>query len=242
MNQFAMIYMTVEVDRERIDTHPPQVPFEADNDRAQQDLIDNAKRTAYMYDQYKVVMQTSVLWQNRFYHFMFCDDPDLPVRQVNEEWRYIEVVDYEKALIKRVTELMHNICPETPEGVSLGGGILAGWKVNAETWPLLANKAFGYGYTMPRCLLTDPMKRWSTIDRLFELSNIYSQGMSMSMRRLPTLADALDYWGCVGEHAKPDEIRQAICTNPVVAAGKIEEYLRDMETVIRQYYRIESGE
>lgn len=242
MSQLAIVYMTTDINRELIDEQPPQAPYEADTPQAQQEMTDNLKRTAYMYDAYKDVVDISVYWNRKFHHFMLCDDMAVQANKRDDEIRYMEIFEYEQDMMTAFHSLVCQICPETIDGIPLGGGILAGWKLTSDIWPILVNKVFKHGLHMPACLLTDPMKRWSSVDRLLDVSNIYSQGVSMNMRRLPALADTLEYWGCVGDHACPDRIRTLICEQPVLAAAQIETYLMDMDAVIRQYYRIRLGE
>lgn len=239
IDEVATIYMVTEINREFIDEHPPQSPYEADTPHAQQEMVDNLKRTAYMYDAYKDVVGISVCWAGRFHHFMYCDEAHLSIP--DDGLRTVNVFECEQDMMKAFHDLICRMFPETGDGIPIGGGVLAGWKITSEVWPILVNKAFRHGYHMPMSLMTDPMKRWSTVDKLLDVSNIYSQGISMNMRRLPALADALEYWGCGGDHACPDTVRKLLCENPRSAAIAIEEYLLDMDAVIRQYYRIKPG-
>jgi len=101
---------------------------------------------------------------------------------------------------------------------------------------MMANKAFTYGCPIPRALLSDPTRRYSTVDCLLDVGNIYAQGISMASRRLPALSDVLSYWGFRNKYATPREIKEAVCTDPLIAAALTEQYMADMELSIRQYY------
>jgi len=236
INNLAVIYITTEVNRERINLEPPQLPFEPDSALAEQDLMDSIKSGASNFDYYKDVVQCSMLWQNTYHHFMYCDDPALPNRQLDSEWRRIHVLDYERDLVCEFSKLINTIFPSTKEGYSLGGGTVAGWKLITEVWPIMVNKAFASGCILPRSIMVDPMKRYSTVNCLLDLSMIYTQGGAPNLRRLPALADTMKYWGFTDiEFPTPGEIRAGICRDPIIAASKVEIYLLAMEAVVRQY-------
>lgn len=236
LSNLAVIFVTTEVNKDRIDSDPPELPFEPSDPGMEQDLKSNAKYAAYQYDYYKDVIQCSILHHNVYHHFMYCDDPAVPNRKVDSDWRKVTVVDFEKDLIGLAMQEIGNVFPETNTGVPYGGGILAGWKLPWETWPMMVNKAFAYGCPMPRALMSDPIRRFSTYDCLLDVANIYAQGIAMSMRRLPALADVLGYWGFRNKYATPRDIKAAICHDPIVAAALTEQYMGDMELTINQYY------
>jgi hypothetical protein len=238
INEMAFVYMTTEINRDLIDSNPPQLPFDVEDASFEKELTDNSKRSAYQYDAYNDIIQVSFLWHDKYSHFFFCDDPDVATREVNEDWRTIQVFDYEKEVIDAVSAMTHSICTETGDGTPIGGGNIAGWKVTTDIWPMLINRMFKYDCRPPKSLETDITRKWSTVNRLVEVSNIYTQGVGAGMRRIPSLADTLVYWGFDSEYARTDDIRSAICGNPLVAASMVETYLRDMEAAIRQYYGV----
>jgi len=236
IDNLAVIYLTTEVNRERIDQDPPQLPFEPENSMAEQNLRDSVKVSAYQFDYYKDIIQCSILWQNKYYHFMYCDDHEIPNRKLDEDWRSIHVVDFEKDLVCEVSALVNTMFPTAKGGYSLGGGTVAGWELTTKTWPILINKAFGYGCVMSQTVITDPMKKYTTTNCLLDITTIYTQGASPTMRRLPSLADTLKYWGFTDiEFPTPGEIKEGICRDPIIAAHKVELYLLAMEGVVRQY-------
>ena len=236
IDNLAVIYMTTEVNRERIDQDPPQLPFEPDNALAEQNLRDSIKASAYQFDYYKDIIQCSILWQGRYYHYMYCDDHEIPNRNLDSDWRKIHVVDFEKNLVCEVSELINTMFPTAKGGYPLGGGVIAGWELRTKTWPMLTNKAFGYGCITSKTVLTDLMKQYTTVNCLLDISTIYTQGASPAVRRLPSLADTLKYWGFTDiEFPLPGEIKEGICRDPIIAAHKIELYLLAMEGVVRQY-------
>ena len=242
INNLAIIYMTTETNTDRINSYPVQLPFDVENTELEKDLIENFKKTAYQYDMYKDIIQISILWRNCYHHYFFCDDPDISVQDINEEWRHIVVFDYEHEAVRAAVKKLYEICPETAEGIPVGGGLLAGWKVNTDILPILVNKAFKYGLRLPASLMADPMRRWSTVENTLEISNLYGQGISTSVRRIPALADVLNYWGFSSEYVRPDAIREAVCEGPIKAVNMLETYLNDMEIVIQQYYNISPKE
>lgn len=236
IDNLSVIYITTEVDRERINQEPPQLPYEPDNPMAEQNLLDSVKTGAYQFDCYKNVVQCSIMWHNVYHHFMYCDDPSLPNRQVDGDWRHIHVVDYERDLICEFSKLVNEMFPCTVQGYPLGGGTIAGWRLTNDIWPLMVNKAFGSGCILPKSVMTNPMKRYTTTECLLDISTIYTQGAAPATRRLPSLADTLTYWGFTDiNFATPGEIRAGICRDPMLAASKVELYLLAMEGVVRQY-------
>lgn len=235
INNLAVIYMTTEVDRDRINQDPPQLPYEPENALAEQDLVDSMKSGASNYDYYKNIVQCSIFWQSTYYHFMYCDDPKIPNRKLDGDWRRITVVDYERDLICGVSSLINTIVPTTVQGFPLGGGTIAGWRLMNEIWPIIANKSFAAGCILPRCLMADPLKRYTTASNMLDISMIYTQGAAPNIRRLPFLADVLRYWGFTDKLPSPSEIRADICRDPLMAAHKVELYLLCLEAVIRQY-------
>ena len=236
IDNLAVVYVTTTVDRERINQDPPQLPFEPDSPLAEQNLMDSMKTGAYQFDYYKDIVQCSVLWHNTYNHFMYCADPSLPNRRVESEWRRIHVVDYERDLVCEFSKLISDMFPCTKEGYPLGGVTLAGWKLTNEIWPLMVNKAFSAGCLLPQFVLTNPMKRYSTLECLLDINTIYTQGATFN-RRLPSLADTMKYWGFTDiEFPTPGEIQAGICRDPIIAASKVELYMLAMEAVVRQYY------
>jgi hypothetical protein len=113
-------------------------------------------------------------------------------------------------------------------------GHIVGWKLQGEVWPMLVNKAVNCGTRCPRNLRTDPTKRYTTVDKLYDVSNIYTQGANFQ-RRLPALADALRYWGQAANYQPPSKILDAVCSQPALAARMIEPYLDGMAKVALEY-------
>jgi len=242
LNQFATVYMTTMVNHERIADCPPLLPFAVEDPDRRRELLDNAKSGAHNYDMYKDIVQVSFLYQDKFTHLMYCDDPEVKTENELGIGRDLIVVDSEERLVAAAVGTIQDFCPETHDGVPLGRVVLGGWKIRTDLWPTLVNKAFAHGYNMPRGLLTDPLQRFSTIDGLLEISNIYTQGINMSMRKLPALGDVLLYWGfddpadCSRRHLPPDNVRDLVCTNPKKAVDIIEPYLEDMRDAVHKYY------
>ena len=237
--KLVVMFMTTETDKERVQEQPPQLPFEVEP-WAQATVIDNARRSAYRYDAYKTIVQLSFLSMEGFAHFLLCDDPEYAENTIDTEYRHIAIVDTEEKLVQEAATFVRGKQVET-DGMVMSWRVFAGWKILADNWPLFVNKAFAYRQQIPYSLVSNPMKRFSTNDHLLEVSNIYSQGMSMGLRPLPTLPDALRYWGygidgVLRSHPTPQTICKKICEDPLGAAKDVECYLRDMTDVIARYY------
>lgn len=245
-NEIVLMYMTLENRLDRIEEFPPQLPFEVDDESMKEALEENAKKAAYQYDRYKDIVQLSFYYMDQFHHFLYCEDWDGADEQTSEN-REIKIFSTEGELIEAAVDLLNTYHVELGEVPGMQTAALtktfAGWKIHTDMWPIFVNKALQHGVNFPLGLKNDPMRRFSTMNNLLEVSNIYAQGINMSMRKLPALADALEYWGYTDyPHPRPAEIREQLCTDPVAAAKGTESYLVDMYDVIRRYYTGEKNE
>ena len=239
--ELAFIYMTTQVDEERIESDPPELPYDVEDAEHRKDLLKTMKRSAYQYDAYHELVQVSFLWNGCYHHFVFCNDPDIETRDTTGPYGRLRVFDIEVDMLAAVGELLGQIMPTTPDGIPLGAATLAGWKIGTDTVPFLVNRLMSAGLPVPSPLLTDPMRRFTTVDCLLDVSAIYSQGINMSMRRLPAVGDALKYWGLGEDYASPDLIRNAICTDPVKAVEHVQSHLAGMCIAVQQYYGGHNG-
>jgi hypothetical protein len=243
-SQLLMVYTTTETMMDRVDEDPPQVAVDTDDEEFRKQLLDSAKKGAYAYDVYRDLRQISFLTYSgpgapKFQHFMFCDDPDVDIEEhkVNGEERSVHVFDTESSIAGAVGNYLSNHYMSC-QGAAVKWRWLTGWKVGTDVWPFLINKLMKYNAWVPDLMKTDITRRWNSVNYLLDVSNIYSQGVSMGMRRLPTCSDALKYWGYDrpgGQHASAGEIRDQICTDPSRAVGLIEPYLEDMFDVVLRY-------
>ena len=233
-DQLLIVYLTTQANKERLDENPPRLPFDVQDPVFQKELLDGAKRTATAYDYYKDIIQLSFfhIGTDVKQHFMFCDTMGaLPEAPEN-----VSVFNVEANLVQASSNYLMGMFQETDTGISLGAPILTGWKVQTDIWPIIANKSMAYNMWVPSALKTNPLKRFSTIDCLLDVSNVYSQGINMSMRKLPFVGDALRYWGYQDiEYPTPDKVRDLVCTDPVAAAKQIEPYLEALHDVMLRY-------
>jgi len=239
-NQLVFIYLTTQADLERAEEHPPQLPFDVtDPERAAQ-LRENAISSAGMYDPYRDVVQCSFLSGVTTTHFLLCDDHRIATDPEGQRdgARTIHVFDAEDRVINAITGYITSASQELAGGMVLDKKCYAGWKIQIDMWPMLVNKAFTYGCHLPQVYMTDLRSRWSTNNELLDVSGIYSQGMSMSMRKLPALQDVLRSWGYGSNYAMPEDIRAAICDSPITVAASIEPYLFDMQSAVLRYYEL----
>jgi hypothetical protein len=238
-SQLLMVFATTEADMMRIENDPPQLAVDTDDVEFRKQLAESAKKGAYAYDAYRDLRQVSFLQYKapqspQFTHFMFCDDPDVDADSIAGSGAH--VFDMEDQLTGAIGNFLSNHYSSC-QGTTLQWSWLAGWKVGTDIWPLILNKMLRYNAWIPEALRTDITRRWSTVNYLLEVSNIYTQGVSMAMRKLPSCADCLRYWG-YDTHASPDQIRNLVCTDPERAVGLIEPYLVDMFDMILKYQGI----
>ena len=244
LDDIAIIYITTIINRERIDSCPPQLPFTIENDNTRKEYMDNAKHGAGQYDMYKDVVQLSMLVHrpnlfDRFYHIIFCDDPNRPVGHVDSGNRLVEFVDKESTLIIGAVNTLRNLAGMDSEGLyrlpQNAVPVLAGWKLFSDIWPLIVTKSVAYNAPLPQFWRMSPVDRFSNVRGLLEISNIYTQGVSMNMRKLPALSDALRYFGIGKEYDEPLDIAETICTKPEAVVDKVERYLLGQYELLKRY-------
>jgi hypothetical protein len=245
-DEIVLMYMTLDIRHDRIEEFPPKLPFEVDDESLQAAREDNAKKAAYQYDRYKDIVQLSFYHADQFHHFVPCENWDGET-EIQTEHRSIKICSTEAELVQASVDLLGTFHVEL--GAQPGmptaalSKIFAGWKIHTELWPILVNKALQHGVQFPVGLKNDPLRRFSTLNNLLEVSGIYAQGINMSMRKLPALADVLEYWGYTDyPHPRPAEIKEKLCEDPAEAAKGTESYLVDMYDVIRRYYLGETNE
>jgi hypothetical protein len=217
---------------------------DTDDEEFRKQLLESAKRGAYAYDAYRDLRQISFLTyagpdSPQFKHFMFCDDPavDTDALNVSGEERSIHVFDLEASLTGAIGNYLSNHYMSC-QGAAVKWRWLTGWKVATDIWPLIMNKMLKYNSWVPELMKTDITRRFSTVRYMLDVSNIYTQGVSMNMRRLPTCSDALKYWGYQrdgAQHASANQIRDLVCTDPQRAVTLIEPYLEDMFDIVLRY-------
>jgi hypothetical protein len=246
-SQLLMVYATTDTVSERIEEDPPQIVIDTDDEEFRKNMLESAKRGAYAYDAYRDLRQISFAEfpgpeDVRFTHFMFCDDPgvDIEYTSVLGEERSIYVFDVEFELLSAIGDFLSSKYV-TCQGTDIQWRTLSGWKVHTDIWPLVLNKMLKHNIHIPEALQTDASRRFSTVKHLFDVSNIYAQGVSMNMRKLPSCGDTLKYWGYQRDgkpHATPDLIRKLVCDAPDKAPVLIEPYLEDMFDITLRYNNI----
>lgn len=234
LKNVAVVYMVTRVNHEKIEENPPGLDFELEDDDLRKLLIDNAKRAAYKFDAYNDILQVSFFCGGMFMHFMTCD-ADRTITASDKS--IITVSQDEFGMMRDITMFIQSIHQESA-GTVLSPSVFAGWKINTEIWPMLVNRAFAYRMDLPYSLMSDPMRRFQSIDYLLDVSQIYSQGVYAGSRQVPSLADALCFWG-YGDRSKYKTIITSdnnICVDPAQAAGIAETYLTDLWSVLCSYY------
>ena len=78
------------------------------------------------------------------------------------------------------------------------------------------------------------------MNNFLDIANIYTQGMTTNMRKLPALTDVMWYWQGVENRdvkfATPGRIREYICTSPEKAVPDIDTLMHTMYDAVERYY------
>jgi len=244
-DNIIIMHMTTTVNNEEIELNPPSLPFLVDDEKYRKELLANAKHGASQYDMYKNIVQLSLMDVNPFKvspttytHLLYCPTAVKSVSSDVEGKRSIVIYNDQSDLAAGINLALTSIAGNSTNG-NLPVGmmpVIAGWKINTDIWPTLINFMFAHKLDIPAWWKTDPTAKWGTVKGLLDVSTIYSQGVSMNMRRLPALNDALRYWGEGDEYDSPIDIIKATCDDPKSVATKIEAYLTGMYNVIKRYY------
>lgn len=241
-DNIVMVYMTTQVNPEEINNNPPNLPYPIEDPEHRKLVMDNAKHGAGQYDMYKDILQLSFLVKmsgsplhNKFIHLLYCESQEQEIHSVAVP--RIEVYNTKARFSGAVQETLMSLAGGvTAEGYPMGPvPTMAGWKITSDIWPVLVNDSLAHGGIMPGWWKTDLSSRFNTTKGMIDISNIYSQGVSMAMRRLPALSDALRYWCCGDEFDEPMDIAKTVCTDPMAVARKVEPYLTGMYEVLRKY-------
>lgn len=234
LSNVIVIHMLTRVNHERIDECPPGLDFAVEDPEHMKVLIDNARKGAYQYDQYTDLVAISCLHAGNYYHFLWCEEAP---RITNEGNTIIRVSSSERDVIADFLLFLREIHVEVADTV-IHNAALAGWHMRS-MWGLLVNKAFSYRLSLPHSLMSDPMRKFQSVDNIIAVDSMYTQGCNYE-RRPPSLGDVLTYWG-YGERSSyksQGELNNAICTNSEYAAAGLEVYLRGMRNAVDDYYGI----
>lgn len=241
-DNIVMVYMTTQVNQEEISNNPPNLPYPIADPEHRKLVMDNAKHGAGQYDMYKDILQLSFLvkisghtFNNKFMHLLYCESQEQEIHALDVP--RIEVYNTKAGFSNAIQETLMSLVG----GIAAGGypmgpvPTMAGWKITSDIWPVLVNDSLAHKGTIPDWWKTDLTSRFNTTKGMVDVSNIYSQGVNMGMRRLPALSDALRYWGCGEEFDEPVDIAKTVCTDPMAVARKVEPYLTGMYEIVRRY-------
>ena len=230
------VYMTTQVNEERLVDDPPLMRTEIACDALRQAVESTVHISAKAWDMYRDIVQLSFLHDGRAYHFMLCEGEGEAITQIEDSpRRRVRVYANEDDLVQDAFQFLNDIYG------SYGGRpmyyhMLAGWRMTAEIWPVLVNRAIKYKIPCFKEMLIMPNVKWSQGNYIGDLSNLYLQG-GQGLRKLPGLADVLKYWGYWHDESKPmpEDIGAAVCERPLATALAVEVYLRDMHEVMTAY-------
>lgn len=243
-DQFITVFMSTRINETRLIDDPPLLRTAVSDPIRRQDVEDSVVRVARLWDIYRDVVQLSFYHEGHAYHFMLCDDPKWDARgHIHEQDnRTIRLYDDEEDLVRDAFTFIREVFgPETPEGQPMYMRTLVGWRMYIELWPFLVNRALKYRIPIYRDMLTNPDTKWPTTKHLSDIATLYLQGGG-GIRKLPGLADLLRFWGYWQDEHRPmpEDIEAAVCEDPFGTAGYIEQYLRDMHSVMCLYYSAQS--
>lgn len=237
VNDTLVVYMHTLFDKELAYEKPPFSGVYNEEPQLQQLMLDNARSAAPYYDSYQVLIQLSFLDMrtNRIRHFFMCEDGvELPL--VIDDRTTVTYASTEQDLVKGIHEYIWCSYPAVQTQLGVVTPVnFAGWKINVTTWPFLVNRMLAYNLLMPDYYRTLPQRRFSSVDYLYDISTIYTQGIASGFRRLPALPDVLSYWGIQKDYITQSEIETLICTNPAKAAAAIAAYLEGMSEIMKRY-------
>lgn len=244
-NNIVLVHMTTMVNHDAIAENPPTLPFQIEDPEHRKLLLDNAKHGADQYDMYRDIAQISFyiridgnISDGKFIHLLYCPGQDQNQFPATGDKRTVEIYCEEHDLINSIYLTLNKLGGIDPvTGYATGAiPVVAGWKINTDIWPILVNKTLAAGLLLPDWWMTDLTSRFNTVKGLLDVGNIYSQNVSMAMRRLPALADTLKYWGVGKEFDEPMDIVKMVCDNPTTVPDKVEPYLTGMYEIIKRYY------
>ena len=234
---------------------PPRLPFTVDDAGARAAIAKSMASRALRYDMYRELMLVSTLSYGapgtglEIRHVFNCGD--------HREWtpehfvfgghgfgepgvagtRTITETDSEAKLVEAVCAQMFEGLDELDSGEVLGSRKFVGWQLQTSFLPMLVNKAMAYGVRTPRSIRSDPMRKYSTVDVVLDLANLYSQGVGYQIRPLPSLGDVLKYWnpGLDSEFMEAHVIADAVCDGDGKAELEVEKYLLAMKDATERY-------
>lgn len=241
-DQLLTAFMSTRVNEIKLVEEPPLLRAEITDLEQKQRVEDIMVLSAKSWDIYRDLVQLSFYWNGRSYHFMLCDDPNWNKAgepSLDEPERLVMYFSDESELIRGVFMFLDEVFGEI-NGRPMYDRVIVGWRMYAEIWPFLVNRALKYRIPVCRELLVGVDNRWPTTRYLGDFANIYLQGGQP--RKLPGLADLLRFWGFGYDDRTPlpEDMGTAICDDPVGTAMEIEHYLKDMHAVLCLYYGVKA--
>lgn len=231
------LYTNTFFDEDLAEIHPPSFAKQTNDmspDIAAM-LHDAGVRTAKKYDRYCPIFQLSTLHKGTYTHYLI-GDPNTSAKPASDCFVYF--VDREEGLIRSFIESYENLLPS----------VVAGWEINQD-WAMIVNRCVKYGIPLGLEHKQDPMVRYSTNKSLLSIANIYQQALPPSIRALPDLQDALDFWDIeIPEHPYGN-----ILSTQELYNAKPELWLKKtfaahaaaplfgMQAVLRNYYKTGDG-
>lgn len=230
-DKLAIVYMTAVVDNQKIADDPPNMPYDNVRPEFVRALMDKTRNEAHGLDIYKTITQFSVLYGASTWHILYCDDPELQLDQT--KYPQVRLHQYESDLVGSACELLNAIF--VPNNM---GARLAGWQLKVCMWPLFVCKAMKYNKRVSEMLLHDPTCDFDRGGEMrLDVSNIYTQGVSTQVRKIPAMVDVIKEW--TGIQLEPlEKLKDSLCTDPEHAIQITDTYLSTMRDAIHKYRQL----
>lgn len=230
------IYATTRFDEALAKLEPPA--FAVIDENTPEDVVTLLKTAgnsaARQYDKYKELFQLSCMHGNEVLHLALVDDENVGTFNVMVEH------SSRKSTLKQVATEGELVAAFWDWFTDKQPVVVAGWRTS-QLWAMLVNKALKYKIPVPSEWRQSPMKKWSTVDRLLDISNLYLQGVTPAVRLMPDLQDVLDYWEVavpnrhIFQYPTQKELRAAKDSDWGHLVAQLEMYLDGMEQVLLDY-------
>lgn len=226
LEKLLYVQVTSVLNQKRLRDSPPEISRPALDHEDDLTLREYALRDGKLQDNYRDVLAVSFMRRGSFSHLL--------VSNGTNQGPFI--YPDEKTLIRATAEAFKSVVEVKTEYVTVGP-MLAGWQLKTKQLPLLITKSMRYHCSLPDCYLADPTRQYSTVEVVLDISTLYTQGVRLDVRRLPSLHDALRYWAVpIGQHSQRDCIEAIQAGQAGLAIQMIEQDLVSMDQAVRRYY------
>lgn len=186
----TFLHVTTEFNADlALDSPPAYYVPEDDADPALVDLLRVAgQRAARKYDMYATITHIASMFRDEPIHRVLLQDDDAGIATANQD---AQTLGYELRLYTDECALMIDFWSDS---LLLSTSMLIGWDIHRQL-AMLVTKALHYGISVPERYKHNPLKRYSTVECLLDVQQVYLQGLSPAVRSIPDFNDGMDYFG-----------------------------------------------